>query len=91
MAVTLVIHRFNELVIAGSNHRNHPALVAHLHRYLRRRNANARHPGSLTPTPQTFVAMALGAVPRGGAAFLPPTGTGPGTARPGRRGVSPAE
>jgi hypothetical protein len=30
-------------VIAGSNHPNHPALIAHLHRYLRWRNANARH------------------------------------------------
>jgi transposase len=34
-------------VIAGSNHPNHPALTAHLHRYLRWRNANARHPDVL--------------------------------------------
>ncbi|WP_433304717.1 IS630 family transposase [Actinoplanes sp. CA-030573] len=34
-------------VIAGSNHPNHPALIAHLHRYLRWRNANARHPDVL--------------------------------------------
>ena len=34
-------------VIAGSNHPNHPALTGHLHRYLRWRNANARHPDVL--------------------------------------------
>jgi hypothetical protein len=34
-------------VIAGSNHPNHPALTGHLHRYLRWRNANARHPDLL--------------------------------------------
>jgi hypothetical protein len=31
-------------VIADSNH---PALIRHLHRYLRWRNANARHPDVL--------------------------------------------
>jgi hypothetical protein len=35
-------------VIAGSDHANHPALIRHLHRYLRWRNANARHPDVLT-------------------------------------------
>jgi transposase len=34
-------------VIAGSDHPNHPALTRHLHRYLRWRNANARHPDIL--------------------------------------------
>jgi hypothetical protein len=34
-------------VIAGSNHLNHPAVIRHLHRYLRWRNANARHPDVL--------------------------------------------
>jgi transposase len=35
-------------VIASSNHPNHPALTRHLHKYLRWRNANARHPDVLT-------------------------------------------
>jgi hypothetical protein len=30
-------------VIAGSDYPNHPALIRHLHRCLRWRNANARH------------------------------------------------
>src|ERR1044072_7426550 len=34
-------------VIAGSDHRNHVALGRRLHRYLRWRNANARHPDVL--------------------------------------------
>jgi hypothetical protein len=34
-------------VIAGSDHQNHTALGRHLHRYLRWRNANARHPDVL--------------------------------------------
>jgi transposase len=34
-------------VIAGSNHPNHDALTRHLHKYLRWRNANARHPDVL--------------------------------------------
>ena len=34
-------------VIAGSDHPNHPALTHHLHKYLRWRNANARHPDVL--------------------------------------------
>ena len=34
-------------VIAGSNHPNHQALTRHLHRSLRWRNANARHPDVL--------------------------------------------
>jgi len=34
-------------VIVGSNHPNHPALIRHLHKYLRWRNANARHPDVL--------------------------------------------
>jgi len=34
-------------VIAASNHPNHPTLTRHLHRYLRWRNANARHPDVL--------------------------------------------
>jgi transposase len=34
-------------VIAGSDHQNHTALGRHLHKYLRWRNANARHPDVL--------------------------------------------
>lgn len=34
-------------VIAGSDHQNHPALARYLHKYLRWRNANARHPDVL--------------------------------------------
>ncbi|MFC7532352.1 tyrosine-type recombinase/integrase [Actinoplanes sp. GCM10030250] len=34
-------------VIAGSDRSNHPALLRHLHNYLRWRNANARHPEGL--------------------------------------------
>nr|WP_245577639.1 hypothetical protein [Actinoplanes globisporus] len=34
-------------VIARSNHPNHIALPRHLHRYLRSRHANARHPDDL--------------------------------------------
>ena len=34
-------------LIAGSHHPNHGALSRHLHKYLRWRNANARHPDVL--------------------------------------------
>ena len=33
-----------QFTLANSNHRSHPAQTQALHRYLRWRNANARHP-----------------------------------------------
>ncbi|MDR7279894.1 hypothetical protein J2S41_006672 [Catenuloplanes atrovinosus] len=41
-------------VMAGSNHPNHTAQSRQLHKYLRWRNANARHPDVLlrAPTPE---------------------------------------
>ncbi len=36
-----------QFTLANSNHRSHPAQTQALHRYLRRRNANARHPDVL--------------------------------------------
>ena len=38
------LHQFT---LANSHHRSHPAQSRALHRYLRRRNANARHPDVL--------------------------------------------
>jgi hypothetical protein len=36
-----------QVTLANSNHRSHPAQTRALHRYLRWRNANARHPDVL--------------------------------------------
>ncbi|MGW0624319.1 hypothetical protein ACWD3P_43540 [Streptomyces sp. NPDC002765] len=36
-----------QFTLANSHHRSHPTQTQALHRYLRRRNANARHPDVL--------------------------------------------